>query len=198
MKEQEQENDPYWKQDRELGEGTFYQNEPYTIRMKLHSSLERFRGHNELVKLEHRSGERTYVHAKPYILEPQIILTIGLHPQPDQEGAIGRVEASDWTGMRSREIGNAQAWYYHQDQLLVLWECYLFDFARTEDPRNDPKLTTVWTGFEQTLLEQFPDTQRVVTPSWEDLYVRNHWRAFLRQQGYGPFNPQTFLKEVAN
>jgi hypothetical protein len=198
MKEQERERGPYWQHDVALGEGTFYQDQLYTIRMKLHTSLEPFRGQEELVRLDHPVTNRTYLHAKPYILEPQIMLTVDLYDKPTGEGAISKIDATEWTGMRHHDIGNAQAWYYQQDQLLVLWECYLFDFARTEDPASDKNLTTIWSGFEHHLRERFPHTQRIVTPSWENIYERSAWQAFLQQQGYRTFNNQAFLKEMAN
>jgi hypothetical protein len=149
--------------------------------MKLHTALEQFRGQEELIRLNHPVTNKTYVHARPYILEPQIILSVGMYDKPTGEGAIGKVDATEWTGMRHKDIGNAQAWYYHQDQFLVLWECYLFDFARAEDPLSDKNLTTIWSGFEHHLRERFPDTQRIVTPSWEDIYERADWQAFMNQ-----------------
>jgi hypothetical protein len=194
----EQERDPYWQQDFALGEGTFYKDQPYTIRMKLHTSLEHFDGQEELIRLKHPVTTKTYLHARPYILEPQITLTAVIDDKPAGSGAIGRVDAIDWTGMRHQDIGEAQAWYYQQDQLLVLWECYLFDFARTQDPLSDKNLTTIWNGFERHLRERFPYTQRIVTPSWENIYEWANWQAFLHQRGYHPLNNQAFLKEVVN
>ena len=106
------------------------------------------------------------------------------------------VLSSDWVGMRQREIGQAQAWFYPADKLLILWECFLEDRFRQEDPLHDPALATIWTGFERTLLARFPGTQRIATPSWEDLYERPAWQQFLGDQGFLPFSPGCFVKEL--
>jgi hypothetical protein len=46
-------------------------------------------------------------------------------PNPQPNSTIGQVKGSDLGGTRQTQIGNVQAWYYHQDQILVLWECFL-------------------------------------------------------------------------
>jgi hypothetical protein len=87
MKEQERERDPYWQHDVAISEGIFYRDQFYAIRMKLHTSFEPFRVQEELIKLEHPVTNKTYVHAKPYILEPQIMLAVGIYDKPTEEGA---------------------------------------------------------------------------------------------------------------
>jgi hypothetical protein len=67
---------------------------------------------------------------------------------------------------------------------------------RATDPRTDQNLRTIWNGFEQFLLAQFPETAWIATPSWEDIYALKDWQAFLTTQGYRPFNTQAFLKQV--
>jgi hypothetical protein len=76
--------------------------------------VERYHGRNvaELVPLAHPVGERGYVHARPYVLEPEITLTVGLFPTLREGGAVGEVVDSAWEGMRHVEIGQAQAWHY--------------------------------------------------------------------------------------
>ena len=115
-------------------------------------------------------------------------------PRPVEGAGVGEVLASEWEGMRHREIGQAQAWYYPLDRLLVLWECYLFDQWRQDDPVGDPALAGVWRGFEGELLARFRRPQRVATPAWEDLYERPAWQAFLTRQGYEPATPGVFVK----
>ena len=165
------------------------------VRLKLHQSEERIRDHEELLPLEHKSGPRLYVHAKPYVLEPAITLTVGLCPTSTETGAVGEVVGSEWEGMRHREVGQAQAWYYPLDRLLMLWECYLFDSYRQTDPVHDPALHAVWQGFEAELLRRFPEAERMATPAWEDIYERPAWQTFLAQQGFQPATPGVFLKE---
>lgn len=78
----------------------------------------------------------------------------------------------------------------------MLWECYPHDRYRVADPRADAGLKTVWTGFEHLLLERFLGTQRIITPSWEDIYERVVWQEFLRSIGYQPLNEGSFAKEA--
>src|SRR3954467_2163454 len=94
--------------------------------------------------------------ARPYILEPDYRLAVDLYQQPTQEGAIGEVTSADWVGMHPREVGQAQAWLDPPERTLVLWECYLHDFCRLEDPRDDQKLNSVWLRFESFLLSHLP------------------------------------------
>lgn len=182
----EREEDPYWQLDLAIGEGHFYRDQLFTIRLRLHTSEEKFRDHQDLVPLVHKTGQRTYVLARPYILEPEITLTLGVYPKPTEQGAIAEVVGSDWVGFRHRDIGNAQAWYYPADRLLMVWECYLFEWCYQEDPRTDENLKALWTGFERHLLGQFPGTQQIVTPAWEDIYQRALWQEFLILHGYRP------------
>lgn len=165
------------------------------IRLKLHQSEERFTRHEELFPLTQHTGTRSYFHAKPYILVPDIRLTVGLFPQPRPDGAIGEVVSSRTEGSRQVEIGQAQAWYYPTDRVLMLWECYPFDAYRHHDPVQDTVLASLWSGFERTLLSRLPDAQWLVT-TWEDEYERSAWQFFLSRQGYQPFTPATFAKQI--
>ena len=61
----EHEADPYWNLDLALGEG-LTQGEHYTIRVKIHTAEEPYRGRDELIPLTHKTGQRLYIHAKPY------------------------------------------------------------------------------------------------------------------------------------
>ena len=192
------EGDPYWTADLAIGEAVV-ERQLRTLRLQLHRSEETFRGHQEFFPLQHRTGTRTYVHARPYFLAPDITLTIDLYSHPQPSGAIGEVADAAWRGMRHLSIGNAQAWLYHEDRSLVLWECFLEDFCRQPDPTRDAAMTTLWTGFERVLLEQFPTgaVERLVTPYAEHLYTdQTQWQAFLRQCGYAPLpgSPAAFAK----
>ncbi len=73
MSEREREIDPYWTEDRLLGEAVV-QDESSLVRLRLHVSDEPYHAstREELVPLAHRTGSRTYVHAKPYVSEPSI------------------------------------------------------------------------------------------------------------------------------
>jgi hypothetical protein len=141
--------------------------------------------------------ERVYVHGKPYILVPDITLTVALHPQPAADGAIGEVSGFEWVGMRHEEIGQAQAWCYPADGLVVLWECFPEErYRASEDPTRDATLHALWAGFEGWLADRFPDARRLVT-TWEDLYARPRWEAFLEGRGYRSVAPAAFERPLA-
>lgn len=198
MKEHHVDQNPYWSNDVLLGEVPLPHGAAL-VRLRLHESEEAYHGRNiaELVPLSQPTGRRSYVHAKPYVLEPEITLTIGLSPTPRDAGAVGEVVDSAWEGMRHVEIGQAQAWYYPHDRLVMLWECYLLDRWRLADPLHDAALQAVWEGFEARLLTRFPDADRIATPSWEDMYERPAWQAFLTRNDYAPATPGVFIKELA-
>lgn len=111
--------DPYFRHDELLGD-VVLGGEPYGLRLKLHEGDERFREREELFPLKQRTGTRRYFHAKPYVLEPEITLTVDLAPAACPGGALGEVTGSEWRGMRHREVGQAQAWYYPADRVLVI------------------------------------------------------------------------------
>lgn len=179
MSRSEQESAPYWQDDVALGEAPFFRGETFALRLRLHTSTEWFTDRQELVPLRQPRGERTYLHGTLYILVPDITLTVALHDHPTARGAIGEVTASEWTGMRHETIGQCQAWYYPADQLLVLWECFAEErYRRGDDPRQDPVQRAVWAGFETLLHTRFPAARQLVT-TWEDLYARPRWQAFL-------------------
>jgi hypothetical protein len=98
------------------------------------------------------------------------------------------------TGTREMVVGTAQAWLYHEDATLVLWECFLEAPYCQPDPVADTNLHALWRGFEDFLLARLPRPRRIVTPSWEPLYATEQWQQFLRLQGYGPLNRRAFVK----
>jgi len=184
--------DPYFQHDELIGD-VMLRGEPYSLRLKLHEAEERIRDHEELFPVTQRTGTRRYFHAKPYVLEPEITLTVGLSPTVRPDGAIGEVTDAEWRGMRHREVGQAQAWYYPADRVLVIWECFLLDQYMVPEPSRDMTLGTLWSGFEWTLLARLPRPERIVT-TWEDIYPRERWADFLLTQGYTPDAPATFTK----
>lgn len=191
--------DPYWSEDLLLGE-TRIDRETSLLRLKLHVADEPYRGRTaaDLVPLTHRTGVAIYLHGQPYILEPAITLAVDLNRTPNTAGTVGRVGSTSWDGMRHRPIGNTQAWYYPADRLLVLWECFLEDRYRQDNPLSDRALQAVWTGFEDLLRVRFPAARQIITPSWEDLYEKVDWQHFLGSHGYSPSTPRSFSKQLAS
>jgi len=133
--------------------------------------------------LSHREGCKTYVLAKPCILQPRFTLTATLHPE-SKGREIGEVTNVDWEGMDTVEVGRAQAWHYHPDGVLVLWECYLFaPWREGERPAHDARHRAVWQAFEDALVKWF-EPRLILTPGWEPIYEQGAWQAFLRKMGY--------------
>ena len=201
------ESESYWQADISLGEIEL-QDERYPLRMRLHRARESYQERRELVTLEASSGERSYLHATPYLLIPDVQLTVDVAPSPGvitangngarpPERVVGEVAAVEMRPSRAREVGNCQGWCYPADRLIVYWEAILFDWCRAEEPLTDLLLDRIWTGFEGLLVETLPEAERIVTPSWESLYPRETWQAFLVQQGYGPISAQTYSKSLS-
>jgi hypothetical protein len=148
MREHERKQDPHWSDDLLVGELPLPTG-PALVRLRLHQSEKTYheRHSARLLPVRHPAGTRTYIQARPYLLEPAITLTVGLFPTPETTGAIGEVVDSAWDGMHHVEIGQAQAWPYPGDRLLVLWECSLFNRWRQDDqddPVQDPALAVLW------------------------------------------------------
>ncbi|MBV9282510.1 MAG: hypothetical protein JOZ41_20725 [Chloroflexi bacterium] len=185
----------FWTLDEELGEGVFF-DDAFTIRARAHIREERYRGREELIRLS-PSGVRSYVLMHPYILLPDITLTVDLAPASADPSVVGHVSSSEWTGMKQERIGDGQAWYYPADQTLILWECMLLPrYREDEDPAHDGNLHTLWEGFEQLLLTRFPQTEQLVTPSWEPEYGPASWEAFLEDLGYTKLSAEAYTKGV--
>src|SRR5579864_8534226 len=97
--------DEYWTHDELVGEMQLYRAR-YLVRARLHVKPELYRQgrHEEIVPLRQQRGVRTYLHVKPYILLPDIRLTVQPYQKREPGGAIGRVTASEFAGMRHEEI----------------------------------------------------------------------------------------------
>src|SRR5918998_1766852 len=114
-------DDDFWTEHKALFTAEFpsYYTKPQKVWGKFHASEERyFDGSHEIVPLEHRKGQRTYVMMHPYVLEPKLTFTVGLYHTPkkyhDQESPIGEtIGTPTHEGFREVQAGNAQAWYYH-------------------------------------------------------------------------------------
>lgn len=172
----------------------------YSVETKPYTRRER---DTEIVRLQHTSGIQTYYHIQPYVLTPRITFTVGLYDNPktyaDQEPSIGHFIGSQQQGYDETVIGTSQAYYYHQDRLLVLWEAYLhshFTFAEHEKQTEDPNLRHLWTIIEGFLTGRHPEAERIVT-LWDDgAFETEAYRAFLRSLGYQEADPGTYGKQV--
>ena len=193
---QKYEADEFWTHRQELFTGTFryYRNRPKQVYGRFHLSEEQYEQDRfsslsaEIVPLTHRRGTRTYVMFHPYVLVPNMTLTIGLYPKPkeyaDMEPSIGEVLSSDMKDEREEQIGSGQAWYYQEDRILVVWECFLSSFVREEPLSKDQHMRSLWTSVEEWLLRQFPQTRQIVTPWSDPAFATPAYQAFLRGLGY--------------
>lgn len=188
-------DDDHWQHDTPLFVGTFsyYRMEPRMVQGKIHLSEETYVDvSREIVPIRQtRRGQRVYINMRPYILEPELFMTVGLYPKPkhyaDQDDAIGEVLKTDVKGMRQRQVGNSQAWYYPAEKTIMLWECFLESSFRRHPLSDDPHMLKLWQSFEQWLSKQFPDATRIATTFNDPIaHTREEYQAFLRTLGYQP------------
>ncbi len=173
------------------------------VQGKIHLSEERYSwGYNEIIPLSEKAGVRRYVNMHPYILEPELFMTVGMYPKPkhyvDQDEAIGEVLSTQAKGMRQNQVGNAQAWYYPQDKVIVLWECFLDSQIRNiKSLPDDMYMPKLWKSFEHWLSQQFPEANRIVTP-FNDPIAKTieEYQTFLRSLGYTPVAQAAFGKDI--
>lgn len=164
-----------------------------------HHSSERYgRDHREIGMTLKEAGERDYVHVKACYYVPRVILTVGLttpvHTELGEE--IGQVLDAEQEGSDRYFIAGLQAWYYRSVRTLMLWEVDLSAQYSTANPTEDFLLSTLWQHFEQRLLEQFADCERIVTPAWEPKYDSEQYQAFLQDRGFSPHCDNTFIKTI--
>jgi hypothetical protein len=198
-------NDGYYTQDAPLFVGKFphYQNEPRMIQGKLYVSDERYYTSlvSEIVPLQRREGNQYYVHMKPYVLEPQLFMNVGMYPKPkqyaDQPEAIGEVLKTEVRGMRQHELGNAQAWYYPEEKTIVVWEC-LFERGFRKHPfSTDMNMQGLWKAFENWLIKQFPKATKIATPFNDPIAESiEEYQTFLKLLGYHPIAEAAFGKKL--
>ena len=181
-------NDPYWGYDVSLFTGTFryFGKESVLVRGKAHTEQEQYRKGDvnlEITPISITQGERTYLHLKPFVLIPDIVLTIGLYPQATPSGAIGEVVGAQEKRHKEVEIGNCQAWAY-PDNTLVLWEAFLHEFVRDAPLPVDANMRALWELLERFLVQQFPQATRIVTTSHDPIFDTGEYQTFLRSLGY--------------
>jgi hypothetical protein len=195
--------DSFWTHDTCLFEGSFqyYRNKKLPVCGKIHIAEEHYDidgfGHSlEREYLKHPKGTRTYHLLHPYVLQPNIVMSLVFQPKhyADAGDVLGKTTGARVAGIRHEDIGNAQAWYYPEDKVLVLWECFLLDQTRDFPLLKDPNMASLWTGFEQWLLKRYPDTEQIVTPHADPLWDTQEYQSFLRARGDTKGRPGTFSK----
>jgi hypothetical protein len=198
-------DDDYWTQDIPLFVVNipYYHNKPRMVQGRIHMAEERYFGSaSEIVPLKNRKGTCIYVNMHPYILEPEMFMTVGMYPKPkqyaDQDETIGEVLSTQVKGMRQHRVGNAQAWYYPADKTIVLWECFLDSQVRNiKSLTEDVYMPKLWRTFEQWLYKQFPEATHIATP-FNDPIAKTieEYQSFLRSLGYEPIAQAVFGKKI--
>ena len=154
------------------------------------------------VKRMPREGKRTYVMMQPYVVEPNLTLTIGLYTNPkhyaDQESPRGEtIGQPQVQGFREAQVGNAQGWYYHTDKTIVLWECYFDSRFRKHPFATDTNMQQLWQSFERYLVQKFPQASTLATPFNDPIAESiDEYQAFLKTLGYSPLAEAAFGKKV--
>jgi hypothetical protein len=193
-------SDSYWTIDTSLFDGSFryFGREAVLVRGKVHTEQERYRPsdvNQEITPVGVKEGVRTYLHLRPFVLMPDITLTIGLYPELRPGGAIGEVVSARERKMKEVEIGNVQAWSY-PDGTLVLWECFLYGFVSDRPISTDPNTTALWRSVESFLAQQFPRSERVVTTAHDPMFETEEYQVFLRALGYEPVATGAYGKKI--
>jgi hypothetical protein len=182
-----------------------YYTKPQKVWGKFHTSEERYFGTaSEIIPLEHKKGNKTYIMMHPYVLEPKLTLNVGLYSKPkqyaDQEDVIGKtIGAPQHEGFREAQLGNAQAWYYHEDETIVLWECFFEDRFRKHTLPQDTNMQNLWKSFEHWLIKQFPNAKTLATPFNDPIAESiEEYQAFLKSLGYSPIDQAAFGKKISS
>ena len=180
-----------------------YYREPQRVHGRLHTSEEKYEASQyEIIPISEKKGTRTYVMMQPYVLEPQFTISVGLYNKSkhyaDQETAIGKtIGQPKQHGFREAQVGNAQAWYYHEDKTIVLWECFFDSRFRRHPIPDDKNMHHLWSAFEHYLLQKFPKAETLATPFNDPLAESiDEYQAFLKSLGYSPIAEAAFGKKV--
>jgi hypothetical protein len=100
-------------------------------------------------------------------------------------------------GFREAQMGNAQAWYYHEDRTIVLWESFFDGSFSTHPLARDKNMCRLWQAFELWLVQHFPEATTLATP-FNDLIAHSidEYQVFLRALGYTPIAEAAFGKSL--
>jgi hypothetical protein len=196
--------DAFWTHDTLLFEASFkyYRDKKQLVRGKIHLAGEQYNfnsfGHSlERSYLNNPKGQRMYMLMHPYVVQPNIVMSMVVQPKhyADAGDILGKtIDSARVEGFQHHDIGNAQAWYYPEDKILILWECFFHDYARDLPLLKDANMSQLWINFERWLLNQYPDAEKIVTPFADPIWEVKEYQSFLRARGYTKGKPGTFAK----
>ena len=208
MKEKEGKNgmveDKFWKEHLSLFTAQFpgYYNETKKVWGRFHESKEKYSGlSHEIIPIKEKEGKRTYVMMQPFVFEPKLTMTVGVYDRPkrcaDMESPIGEVVDSKHEGFKQVQVGNAQAWYYPKDRMIVLWECFFEERFRSHPLVEDVNMHGLWMSFEKWLVKRFPKAETLATPFNDPIAESiEEYQTFLKKLGYSPVEKAAFGKKV--
>ena len=180
-----------------------YYTKPQTVWSRFHFSEETYsHRRHEIIPLKAKEGTQTYVMMHPFVLEPILTLSVGLFQKQkhyaDQESAIGKtIGMPKQEGFREIQVGNAQAWYYHTDKTIVLWECFFDGRFSTHPFSEDTNMQKLWQGFEHWLIKKFPQATTIATPFHDPIAESiEEYQSFLKTLGYSPIAEAAFGKKI--
>ena len=176
---------------------------PQKIRGRFHTSEERYSNTRiEIIPIAEKAGNRTYIMMHPYLLEPNLTLTVGLYKNPkhyaDQDTAIGEaIGQPKHEGYRETQVGSAQAWYYHTDRTIVVWECFFDRNFRKHPLVDDINMQKLWQSFERWLLHKFPHATTLATPFNDPIAESiGEYQSFLKSLNYSSIAKAAFGKPI--
>jgi hypothetical protein len=205
MKRHKNTDDDFWTERNPLFTMQFpsYYTKPQSVWGRFHTAQETYLGAaSELVPLKHKKGQCIYIMMQPYVLEPRLTISVALDHTPkkyaDQESPIGRtVGQPQMDGFREEQVGNAQAWFYPEDKMIVLWECFFDSRSRRYPLAEDENMQKLWNGFERWLIREFPTAETIATPLDDPIaHSIAEYQAFLQVLGYEPIAEAAYGKKV--
>jgi hypothetical protein len=198
--------DEFWTERLQLLTAQFptYYTKPQKVFGRFHISEEQYEVslQHEIIPISQRRGTRSYVMMQPYVLEPKFTITVGLYHKPkryaDQESPIGKtIGQPKQQGFREAQVGNAQAWYYPGDNMIVVWECFFDRGFRKHPLAEDTNMQNLWKGFEHWLIKRFPQATTLATPFNDPITESiEEYQAFLKTLGLAPIAEAAFGKHV--
>jgi hypothetical protein len=197
--------DDFWTERIQLFTAQFptYYTKPQQVWSRFHISDEKFiASKHEIIPITEKAGTRTYVMMQPFVLHPILTMTFRPYDKPkrytDQDSSVGKtVGQPKQVGFREAQVGNAQAWYYHTDKTIVLWECFFDRGFRRHPFSTDANMRQLWKGFERWLIQRFPQATTLATPFNDPIAESiDEYQSFLKTLGYSPIAEAAFGKSV--
>lgn len=145
-----------------------------------------------LQRLFGKEVARQYALGRFVLLRPSYTFTV-LLDRFNVMNEVGRLINCKQDGEERIYIGKAQSWYYPQTGDLVIWECYAHKNVM-ENYNLNLTLKRLWEVWEEECLRIWPQTQRIITPSWEPTVEIETYREFLKELGYRAASERVWSK----